>query len=603
MPARFLRHPRWILVLVLVSVVPLLTLTLYANQSRLSAHEQKRASDVRTAAYAGELARNLVERELRDYFRPRQEMLTYAHLKGEDAFRGKLKSIYYTSKLMDMPQFVSEEELRRRIREPGPDLTASHLEAHRAAEERSRRAPYLMVAAATETALVTEAAQRMGYDETSGSFVHATLVDAHAEDLETSFQWISVDVAGPDGKPCEGCVPYLQKVGRPEGPTRYSVFVVSFPLPGREGIDTGMFGAIVPAKDLVREILAPAIAGWDRTWESTRASSAAVAKEGLTSPMRIRLVDRSGEAVVTTAVDEATSPLRESIYALPLLGQGSPFSLEVFMRNHPTTDSGLWNVGLVLAILVLVLGLGLMSRSFMDQVENFRLRSHLLSNISHELKTPLSLIRLYTDTLEAGRVTSDADRRKFLGIIGRESKRLTHLIDNILDIQRIEQDRKSYSYAQVRPDKVVRDTVEAYRYQLTEEGFELRLDVDDDLPLLMLDEEAVAQALINLLDNAAKYSDTVKEIRVRCTRKGDEVRISVQDRGIGIPEREQKKIFQTFYRVEKSLVHNIKGSGLGLPVVAHVARAHGGRTEVDSTPGKGSTFTLCLPLSFDPDSV
>jgi two-component system phosphate regulon sensor histidine kinase PhoR len=283
------------------------------------------------------------------------------------------------------------------------------------------------------------------------------------------------------------------------------------------------------------------------------------------------------------------------------LGQASPFSLEVFNRDAPTPATGPWNLWLGLAVLILLLGLGLLSRSFMDQVENSRLRSHLLSNISHELKTPLSLIRLYTDTLEAGRVSNDTDRQKFLGIIGRESKRLTHLIDNILDIQRIEQERKSYSYAQVRPDKVVRNTVEAYRYQLTEDGFTLRLDIDEDLPLLMLDEEAIAQAIINLLDNAAKYSDTVKDIRVRCARRDGEVHLSVQDRGIGIPVREQTKIFQNFYRVEKSLVHDVKGSGLGLPVVAHVARAHGGRVEVESTPGKGSTFTLRLPVDFDPE--
>jgi signal transduction histidine kinase len=223
-----------------------------------------------------------------------------------------------------------------------------------------------------------------------------------------------------------------------------------------------------------------------------------------------------------------------------------------------------------------------------------------LSNISHELKTPLSLIRLYADTLESGRVREDGERTRFLAIISREGKRLTHLIDNLLDVQRIEEGRKNYSFAQVKPDRVVRSTVEAYRFQLSELGFDLRLDVDEGLPLLMLDEEAMAQALINLLDNASKYSDTIKEIRVHCGRRDGEVFIRVTDRGIGIPAREHARIFDSFYRVEKSLIHDVKGSGLGLAVVRHVARAHGGQVEVESTVGKGSSFTIRLPVDFDP---
>jgi len=291
-----------------------------------------------------------------------------------------------------------------------------------------------------------------------------------------------------------------------------------------------------------------------------------------------------------------------------LLGEGSPWRLEVvalsgFDLDQMRTENRRWNLALIAAAVLLAGGAVLMGRTFYQQVEHARLRSHLLSNISHELKTPLSLVRLYTETLASGRTRNDDERSRFLGIIGRESKRLSHLIDNLLDIQRIEEDRKQYSYAHVRPDRVARETVEAYRYQLAEEGFDVRLDVDEDLPLMHLDEEAIAQALINLLDNAAKYSDTVKEIRVKVGCRNGTVCLSVQDRGIGIPKHEQSKIFQSFYRVEKSLVHNVKGSGLRLAVVAHVARGHGGQVEVDSTPGKGSTFTICLPIDFDPEAA
>jgi two-component system phosphate regulon sensor histidine kinase PhoR len=289
------------------------------------------------------------------------------------------------------------------------------------------------------------------------------------------------------------------------------------------------------------------------------------------------------------------------------LAAGSPWVLEAvalsgFDRAQVKAENSRWLLLMSISALVLVLGALAFNRGFLHQVGVTKLRTHLLSNISHELKTPLSLVRLYTETLEAGRAKTEEDRQKFLGIISRETVRLTHLIDNLLDVQRIEENRKQYSYAQVRPDRVVRSTVDAFRLQLAEKGFELRLDIDEELPLLYIDEEAITQALVNLLDNAAKYSQTNRDIRVRCWKRDDKVCISVQDRGIGIPRREQDKIFQSFYRVEKTDVHDVKGSGLGLAVVSHVATAHGGRVQVESTPGAGSTFTLCIPTDFNPEN-
>jgi signal transduction histidine kinase len=626
MRGRFLRNPRWLLGIVVLSAVPLVVLSISVTRSGRRAGDALGASERTAAAYAGSVAQSLVDQQLRHYVLTRQEALTYAHLKGQDAFRAKLKSIYYTSKLMDMPQFLSESELRDRLIDQGQQ-EASHVEVHRVAAEEDKKAWYVAIVDATERALLAEAASRMGYDPQTGRFAR-DLVGADSQDFGPSLRWVDLDLTGPDGEVCQACAKYVKKVGLPAAEGHYSIFVLSFPLPGRDEIDTGMFGAVAPAPQLLQEIVVPALARWNQmAWRSEGSPSPTPGRAARVVPERLvlRVVDPSGKVLVvapprdvsadetgavaasaaSTEVDESNEgPSRgAALVTLPVLGAGSPWSLEILAR-HPGVATarplGPWLAG---AVLVLLLGLALLWRVFLAQVEASRLKAHLLSNISHELKTPLSLIRLYTDTLEAGRVSGDEERHKFLRVIARESKRLTHLIDNILDIQRIEQDRKHYSYAQVRPDRVVRSTVDAYRYQLAEEGFDLRLDVDDDLPLLMIDEEAIAQALINLLDNAAKYSDSVKEIRVHCGRRNGEVRISVEDRGIGIPSREQEKIFQTFYRVEKSLVHNVKGSGLGLPVVAHVARAHGGRTEVESTPGKGSTFTLCLPIGYDPESA
>jgi two-component system phosphate regulon sensor histidine kinase PhoR len=147
---------------------------------------------------------------------------------------------------------------------------------------------------------------------------------------------------------------------------------------------------------------------------------------------------------------------------------------------------------------------------------------------------------------------------------------------------------------------VVRDVVESYRFAIEKLGFTLALDVEDDLPELELDPEAVSQALINLLNNAIKYSPEQKSIEVRVFRELDRVRLAVSDRGIGIPRSEHRRIFEKFYRVETSLVHTTKGSGLGLALVQHIAEAHGGQVELQSAPGEGSTFTLSLPVPAEP---
>jgi two-component system phosphate regulon sensor histidine kinase PhoR len=138
--------------------------------------------------------------------------------------------------------------------------------------------------------------------------------------------------------------------------------------------------------------------------------------------------------------------------------------------------------------------------------------------------------------------------------------------------------------------------VDAYRFQIEQHGFSLQVEVADDLPEMEIDPEALSQALINLLNNAIKYSPDEKAIRVEARREDGQVLVSVADRGIGIPKGEQKRIFEKFYRVETSVVHTTKGSGLGLALVQHIAEAHGGHVDVASAPGEGSTFTLSLPV-------
>jgi signal transduction histidine kinase len=246
--------------------------------------------------------------------------------------------------------------------------------------------------------------------------------------------------------------------------------------------------------------------------------------------------------------------------------------------------------------LMLLAGLSLVFANVRRELHLSRLKSDFVANVSHELKTPLALIRLFAETLELGRVPSAEKARQYHGIINKESRRLTQLINNILDFSRIEAGRREYSFVLGDVGTVVRDVVDAYRFPIEQQGFALEVEVADDLPELSLDPEAISQALINLVNNAIKYSQQTKQIRIRAFRQGERVLVAVQDSGIGIPKAEQRKIFEKFYRAESSLVHSTKGSGLGLALVRHIMEAHGGAIEVTSAPGEGSTFTLVLPV-------
>jgi signal transduction histidine kinase len=225
-----------------------------------------------------------------------------------------------------------------------------------------------------------------------------------------------------------------------------------------------------------------------------------------------------------------------------------------------------------------------------------QLKSDFVANVSHELKTPLALIRLFAETLELGRVPSEDKARQYYRVINKESQRLTQLINNILDFSRIEAGRKEYRFAPTDVGRIVNDVLEAYRFQIEQQGFTLEVNVAEDLPEVIADKEALGQALLNLVNNAIKYSRDEKYLRLDVRRDGERVLLAVTDRGIGVAKGEQKKIFEKFYRAENSLVHETKGSGLGLALVQHIMQAHGGSVEIESAPGKGSTFILVLPM-------
>jgi signal transduction histidine kinase len=247
--------------------------------------------------------------------------------------------------------------------------------------------------------------------------------------------------------------------------------------------------------------------------------------------------------------------------------------------------------------LVMVGGVFLTYRNISREMKLARLKSDFVANVSHELRTPLALIRLYAETLELGRLTAQEKYKEYFRIIREESERLTALINNILDFSRIEAGRKEYEFKKTNLAELVRTTLDSYRFQIEQNGFAFEENISGDIPPLNVDREAIARSLLNLVNNALKYSKDQKYIGVSLYRSNGSVKLEVQDRGIGIAAAEQGKIFEKFYRCGDPLVHNTKGSGLGLSLVRHIAQAHGGNVSVESVPDKGSKFTIALPIN------
>ena len=246
---------------------------------------------------------------------------------------------------------------------------------------------------------------------------------------------------------------------------------------------------------------------------------------------------------------------------------------------------------------VLLGGIVLALRAASRAMKLSEMKSDFVSNVSHELRTPLASIRVFGEFLRMGRVDSPEKAREYGDYIETESRRLTQLINNILDFASIESGRKNYKFERCDIGEVVREVLRTFEVRLRQNGFNIILEgADIGLPPARIDAGAIAQSLSNLLDNAVKYSRDKKDITVALRRDGDSVVISVKDHGIGIPRDEQRKIFDRFHRVSTGLVHDVKGSGLGLAIVRHIVEAHRGRVTVESRPGEGSTFSIHLPI-------
>jgi signal transduction histidine kinase len=276
-------------------------------------------------------------------------------------------------------------------------------------------------------------------------------------------------------------------------------------------------------------------------------------------------------------------------------------------RLHQSIRTLKMTLGLLIAVLLTAIGVGswLIVTDLNRQLSLARQKTDFVSNVSHELKTPLTSIRMFSELLSEGRVTDPSKTRAYLGIITAETARLTRLINNVLDFNRLERGEKKYHFAETDISQLARETLESYRPQLEANGFKVECLLPEGPLMVSGDRDALAQVLLNLISNAEKYSGKDKEISVRFEIKdGFEANLSLQrveilvlDRGGGVPPGCEDKIFDQFYRANDSLANGVQGSGLGLTLARQIAQAHGGAITYQPRNGGGSCFRLCLPLA------
>lgn len=253
-------------------------------------------------------------------------------------------------------------------------------------------------------------------------------------------------------------------------------------------------------------------------------------------------------------------------------------------------------IALLLVLSVTLFGAYLLWRDVRRELRLVDLRSQFVSSVSHELKTPLTGIRMFAETLRTKESPDSKMQAEYLDTIVGESERLTRLLNNVLDLSKIEQQQKIYHPEPVSLAAVAQRASEAMHYPLAQDGFTLHVETENDLPPVSVDPDALEQAILNLLTNAMKYSGESRTIDLRLRAEDGDAVIEVTDRGVGIPAEEQGRVTEKFYRVPTPENQRIPGTGLGLTLVEHMVKAHGGDLRVRSAVGEGSTFAIHLPL-------
>ena len=359
------------------------------------------------------------------------------------------------------------------------------------------------------------------------------------------------------------------------------------------------------------------IVAWYDLGRIVRDAMPALFSEAAT-PSRVNVVDEGGRIIFGPPLrtGEFTVGVRFPTTLYGWRVQVSPSAsdeLTARVRNRALLEL----VMVILSCAVIVLGVATTLIAAARERRTSALKSEFVANVSHELKTPLALVRMFGEMLQSGRVASEAKRQEYLDIIMSESERLSALIENVLDFARVERGRQAYELAEGSVGEAVSQAVNVYRHRAESEGIGLVAEIERDLPRTRIDERAIQLAIINLIDNALKYAPGTGVITVRAARENGDIVVRVVDRGPGVPAEERERIFERFVRgstarstgeAGRGDSRRVRGSGIGLALVKHIAESHGGRAWVEgdgsgaTSPagpagdGIGATFAISVPV-------
>jgi signal transduction histidine kinase len=316
------------------------------------------------------------------------------------------------------------------------------------------------------------------------------------------------------------------------------------------------------------------------------------------SSINIKVEDENGKLIFLKVLKQETGylsfPFPENLPQWNLLiSENKPGFIATLLK----AGSGIYLFIFILIALLMVLGFVFIMYTLNVELRLNKLKSEFISNVSHELKSPLTSIRMMTEMLHHSRVQTEERKSAYYSAMLEESEHLSHLIDNILDFSRMDDDRKKYDFTDLDLDDLLMKFLESTRKMLPEPGFKIRYDRPDHVPVIKADKNAILQVFYNLIDNAIKFSGTSRVIDVILSQEDNKIVFSVKDYGIGISGKEQNKIFERFYRGDEPQRSGIRGSGIGLTIVKQIVEAHSGTINIESEVGKGSRVTVRLPLN------
>ena len=349
---------------------------------------------------------------------------------------------------------------------------------------------------------------------------------------------------------------------------------IIFLLP-RENNSTTIVGIIFSKEEFINETLSPKF------------------QEVIKDKFILFVENDSTTIFESDSVENKESAITKAIWVIPSYQMG-------ILLKGKTIDELMgqrigYNFILLFAALIVIIIAGIfVFKSINKEIKLAQLKSDFVSNVSHELKTPLSLISMFSETLEMGKIKSEEKRQEYYSIIHRETNRLSRIVSSVLNFSKMEAGKREFKFVELDLNIIIQQIIDTYDYHLKSKGFTCNYE-KDNLSIILGDVEAISEAIINLIDNAIKYSKNEKRITVRTKIEKNSIICEIEDYGIGISEDDQKKVFDKFFRATTGNIHDTKGTGLGLSIVKSIMDAHHGEISLSSKIDRGTIFKLSFP--------